>query len=229
VKFVGGSIVGVAELEKDVAPGPRAAVGRGAVDGEVIKDERVAGFRGTRDTLFDRIVLRREIESSGITGQRPEFVGAGIDDDASVFLVGVVEVNTDGEHGVLLVGEVGVVLVHGEPAAFLRGFGEELGVVELDVGSDEEFDGIEEGFVEEELGEESGLELHVVDGVEALLLSFFVADPGSLPESVGLEVGGVHALEAGVGFVAHAFHGGGVEHVFDQQVAVLPVELGLFL
>ncbi len=154
-------------------------------------------------------------------------VGAGDYAEAAFFERGIIEVEDSGDHGVLVVGEEGFVLVEGEGGAFFGRLDEHFGVVELDVGADDVLGDAGEAGVGDEAGDGTGVELDIVGVEEGGLLAhgdFFGAAPG------GVDV--FDFLEARGEVVDFGAVGGGLffaEESLDDDVAIGVVEILLFI
>ena len=158
-------------------------------------------------------------------------VAAGEHSEAAVGGVGVVEVDEDGHHGVVLVGEVVVVLVGGEGRPLPRGLEVRLGVVQHHAPRPHQLPAARpQPGVQQQPGEGGAVQLQVVYGQHAAAAAAAGAGlPPPVPRPHGLQPPRLPPLplEQGVVLRTQLRQLGRPQQPGQQQVALPPVGLHL--
>ncbi len=185
--------------------------------GEVAEEQDVAGARGAGSGFGYRVLVDGKMMAAIMEVlQTSAFVAAGNDANASTFEWGVIKMDDRRDHGIALVREVMDVLVHRERGTCFRWFDEQLGVMQLHIGTDEIGDPVRQPWVIDQSREGGTLELDVVT-VEQL--AWQVRD---LPHVMLQE-----ALDDSVPLPAEKFSLRWCEHALGKNVAVVGVERAL--
>lgn len=133
------------------------------MDGEVAEEEHVAGFGRAGGGFCDWVFVNGQVVAAVVqVFERSELVGTGYYSDAAFFDRRIVEVDDGGDHGMMLVREVGEVLMHRKWCTFGGRFNKHLGVVELDIGSDDIGGPVGQARIADQAGEGGGMVLDVV-------------------------------------------------------------------
>lgn len=171
VEVVERFVVGGQDLCEEHPPGAVGVVDVAAVEQEVREDDDLSRLGdhgggalngvllgvGPVEVLVAAVKLRAEVL------EHAELVGAGVDAEAAVLGFRGVDVEEHGDHGVVLVGEVVIVLVHQVGCSLLGGLVVGLGVVEGDpVGAHDVLQGVQQTLVHQDLGEDARVHLQVV-------------------------------------------------------------------
>lgn len=212
----------------------RRVVDVAAMQQQVAEDDGLASLchhgRGAFDGILGRIrpMVSVTVFHDAVVLEHAQLVGAGVDAEAAVLGVRVVQVEEHGHHGVVLVGEVEVVLVQQVRGALLRRLDVGLGVVQGNVLRPHDvLQRVQQPVVQQHLGEDRRVHLEVVhrqNRVVAALggLLHVVTDPRRLHALALLP------LEQVVVFLGDDFHLL-VREKAELDVAILLVEVDVFL
>lgn len=205
-------------------------VGEGAVEEVAVEEDGGAGFDFDGDGLVvgvgEALGFEGAVEAGvgvpGLVVEDAGFVGAGDDPEAAVFDGGVVEGDPGSGEGAVAGGDVDFVLVPGL-AGFAAGFDEEHGLHAFHVRADESGEGLDEGWVGEELFGGGADFVGEVDAED--FFHHFVIGFGWVGGGVTLDCAIVAPTDRD-GLLADGFDFGRGEGVLDDEVAVFLEEGG---
>ncbi len=179
-----------------------------------MKEDRIACFGLDHCRALYREFIRRNMMIAAKGRQRAALVAAGIDAQAPLFPRRVIEMEDHGDHAVVAVREIGIILVHRKGRALFRRLDEHLVVMQLDIGPDDIDRYADQPGIGQQPGEGGAAKMDVVavgDGRSPIL--------HTVPGRIGLPLLSIQRMDLcaiGSGLFRR-------QQIFDQNIALVGV------